>query len=270
MNWKNVFRTLFLPLLCVVMLASCSDDEDSYSDYPTKIMGTWIVTSHGGGSLPHNERSINIFKSNGKQVYASNYSNEEGTRWVVEHENNYRLEGNVLYESGTDWEGKEYSSKSRIRIEGDIMYVSELELIENGEQLETGSYMMHMVTVEDYELTILGTWKGRETTPGVESAHDVYWHYMEDGTFDYYYYDEAAQEYVVKSDNEGKYFLYGDFMATNFKNNILTGGQNRESECWTISINGNRMAWYAWRADGTVATFEMERVESTPVRFIAP
>ncbi len=259
MNWKNVFKTVFLSLLSVMILSACTDDDDNNK---LEIAGTWVAVN---SSLTpyHNQLFVRTYTSNRTAVQASRQQVENGVKWIEDPQYTYRIEDGILYEEGVDWKGKSFYRKSSIKLgitqDGIIMYVTELKKTYDGESAGSlSSYTMYNSPVGLYDTALLGSWKGKETTPGVESD-SVRWHYMTDGTFDYYYYDKDQQSYVLKKDNQGEYFLYGNFFVSNFTNNLQTGGTGQDCECWSIYIRDGQMSWRAIRQGNEEVTFEMEK-----------
>ncbi len=256
---KHVFWIAVLALC----LCGC-DKKEPKPDYSTEIIGTWIVVSADNRILPSDEMFVNRFESSGSELYAARMESDDGAQWVEVPSISYRLDGDILYEEGT-LAGKHYSVKTRILIRDGAMACRELECKEDGVSLpELKTFAMYK-TETDYRGDILGTWKGHETTQGVApAAYDTYWQYLADGTYNYYYYDESLGGYVRKADNDGRYFLYGELFASNFTNDLLSGGQGPASECWRIFISGDEMSWVGLREGEKTTTFLLSRVAGPP------
>lgn len=254
-------NSLFLACSIVVLSLSFTSCKDkSWESYPDDIIGTWISVEVDGKEPLTNDVFINEFTSAGKEIYAAQQPMTNGTEWIVNSPVNYSLDEDVLTESGTDRDGKKYSYKSKIKIENDYLYFEVLEYIYDGVNMSDNStFTMKRVSANS---SIIGIWKGKEVTNPTTSLHDSYWEYLPDGSYNYYYYDEDSESYLLKDDNNGKYFVYGNLLASNFSNNILTGGSGRESENWFFSISGNTMTWTAKRENNSTPSFVMQKVNA--------
>ena len=54
-------------------------------------------------------------------------------------------------------------------------------------------------------------------------------------------------------------------MASNYTNDLITGGTGKAFECWNISIQGSTMTWNGLRENGLIASFRMEKVAGPPL-----
>lgn len=251
---------LYLLLFCVVALyafSGCGDDDNNKSPYSQKIIGTWVSVETDGETVPTEETFINTFGSGSKEVYASVYKDLK--EWVIEPECLYQLDDDIMYEKWTAEDGTLSESKTRISIEDNVMTCNVLQLIKNGVIQEDGesTYVLKKVT-SDYSEEFVGLWKGKETTPGVTKS-EVYFRFLEDGTYIYYYYIKSSDSYGV--DDSGKYYLYGDFFASHWDDEVMGKG----FECWNFSIDGNTMNWKALKSDGKEVFFTLNRASIAPV-----
>lgn len=121
---------------------------------------------------------------------------------------------------------------------------------------------MEKVT-NDNSAAFTGVWYGRCTTEGAADSTYHYWEYLADGRY-YYYYQDEHNNWIKKADNQGRYYLYGTFMASNYSNDLLTGGTGQVFECWNVAIDGNNMEWTGLRANNITLTYVMDKVQSPP------
>lgn len=259
----------FLITACAAFLAACDKDSApaEYATYKDRIVGVWISEIVDGEQVLEDDMFVNTYTADGKHLFANRRaSGTDGMVWAEEQEGTYWVKENMLYEEGVDRYGKSYLWKSQITIKNGQMYLIVKEgTLDGVNQGPDGDYVVRKA-VHNYSAQILGTWKGHETSLGAEpAAHDTYWQYMSDGSYNYYYYNEVAGGYVRKQDNAGRYFLYGNLLASNYSNDINVGIAGLFSECWTISFSGNTMSRWALREGGKVASFEMVRVAAPPV-----
>lgn len=243
----------------ILGLTACDKYRVNYDIYKQTIVGTWVAVDVDGEAVETDKTFVNVFNSDGTSAYAAIDGVENGKEWLETGAEKYRLDGDILYEEA-EYQGGLFTMKSSIRIEGDYMYVQEIEATSGGvKQPSNGYFTMKRVTT-DVKNQLVGIWKGHETTEGVALEKDKYWEFLANGKYYYYYFDEATQQYVRKADNDGKYFLYGDFLASNYSNDYLSGAQGRTSECWNLYFNSDGMKWTAKRAGGKTASFFMKKV----------
>jgi len=101
-------------------------------------------------------------------------------------------------------------------------------------------------------------------TPGTSDVGYHYWEYFTNGHYNYYYQDDLGN-WLNKPDNEGIYFLYGDLMASNYTNDLISGEKGKAYECWNFIIEGDTMFWTSLRENGLITSFRMEKVTGPPV-----
>ncbi len=264
-------KLLFPLLLLTVLWTGCSNDDISASD----LQGTWIAEQQDGEKLLTNDLFVHEFCSGQQLINAHRYNSSEGVEWV-EDPCAYQVKDNVLYVNGTNAAGKIYSFEADIKLEGDVLNVQVTKFILDGKETTQRPYYTMNRSKENLYSSFINVWKGGPTTPGVTYEHDIYWEYYNDGRFDYYYYDEDLDKYVTKEDNQGRFFLYGNLLVSNYMNDIEQGTQGKESESWIISLegeeytqNGQRviridtMKWIGYRTNGTFS-FEMKLTDFSP------
>lgn len=234
-------------------------------DYASLILGSWVSTDVDNESVLTDASFAIEFRSDKTETYASGFVLDENNKTWIENENyTYTVNGNKIIIDGSDEIG------SNFHMEFDILSVDQYTLkysvskflVDDVEYPDTKIYINKKVK-EDLTSQFVGTWHGKTTTPGSTDNNYYYWDYFADGHFDFYFQDDEGN-WVNKPDNEGKYFLYGDLMATNFTNNLLSGETGKAFECWNISIIGNTMFWSGLRENGLISSFQMEKVDSPP------
>jgi hypothetical protein len=109
----------------------------------------------------------------------------------------------------------------------------------------------------------VGCWYGKCTTPGTNDTNYHYWEYFSDQTY-YYYYQDDQGHWIKKSDNEGRYFLYGNLFVSNYSNDLVIGGKGKTFECWNFNIDGNNMIWSALRKNNQTESYQMTKVTNPP------
>jgi hypothetical protein len=54
-------------------------------------------------------------------------------------------------------------------------------------------------------------------------------------------------------------------MASNYTNDLLSGGTGKAYECWNFVIEGDTMSWTGLRANDATTSYRMEKVAAPPV-----
>lgn len=248
-------------LLTIGGLFSCSDKDSNDIDM-SLLLGQWkMVAVNGDSVLTDSAWIMQFYDSPAVEMFASSVSlSANNEKWIECSEYTYKVDGSTLEISGTDALGKEILSRIKI-LDVDansFRYETLLYEYDGADMHDTNVYSMERVSSQ---LPVVGLWKGHETSADYVGA-DYYWQYFENGKFDYYYYDSSAGSYVLKTDNNGEYFLYGDFLALNYNNDGNTGVEGQFFECWNIKIEGDTMTWSGLRENGVVKSFRMERCSS--------
>ncbi len=260
---KRHILTAILILSALFALSSCGK-ENNYNTYPVSILGTWYAIEMNGQTMQTDQTFVVTFKADGTMKDAQRRWSGPESEWK-EISGTYTLDKNIVTESQQDGDGNTYKYEMRISIRNDQMYCTLLEVYYNGVAQNDHSTLTLQRVTSDNKAKFTGIWKGHESTDGVAApAHDTYWQFLADGTYRYVYYDADAGKYVEKADNNGKYFLYGDFFASNYTNDLLTGGTGRTCEAWYFMITGtSTMEWRGMREDG-LKSFQLYKASSLP------
>lgn len=258
----ELMRKLLIAAFLLSLVWSCQKDEEP--DYTKLIRGVWVNTHVNDVSVGTDEAFVMEFRSDFKEVYASGLVVDDSNRtWVENDKFSYAVEENKLIINGQNDAGNIFSMEFKIlqADETTLRYVVNKFVVDNVSYPDTKTYTCKRVTT-DLKQQFVGTWYGRCTTPGHDSSYH-YWDYFADGTYDYYYQDSANQ-WINKQDNESRYHLYGDYLATLYSNDLLSGAVGTTFECWNIRIEGNRMYWNGLREGGITIRFEMDKVAGPP------
>jgi hypothetical protein len=256
-------KKLLLAIMLFSMLYSCKKEEET--DYASLIIGKWVNTHVNDVAVLTDGIFAFEYKTNKGQNYASGYTLDENNKtWLESNNFTYSVAGKKIIIDGPDQLGSIFHMEFEI-ISTDketLKYsVTKFE-IDNIEYPDTKIYTNKKVTV-DLKNQFVGTWYGKSTTSGSTDNSFHYWDYFADGTYDYYYQDGSGN-WINKPDNEGRYYLYGDLLASTYTNDLLSGGTGKAYECWTIRLEGNKMYWTGLRENGLITSFEMEKVAAPP------
>ena len=260
---KNNRISFLLVLLVCIAFASCQKDEDT-ENYDL-LQGSWINTMVNGEEVLTDDVYILKFNSDNTEMHCKGFIlDDDNKRWLEDPDYTYSVSGDQINIEGVGQLGDTYSAMlSVLSLDDESFSYSVESFIWNGEEIsDTCTYTCSKIT-DDLDATFTGVWYGRCTTVGNADSLYHYWEYFEDGSYNYYYQDEN-ENWIKKSDNEGRYFLYGDYLATNYSFDLISGGTGLAYECWNIDIEGDNMIWKGVRAGDYIVNYEMEKVASPP------
>ncbi len=256
-------KKIFIVITAITLIFSgCNDDEISYNDL---VLGLWVNTHVNNQPVLTDATFVTDYRADQSQLYAVGLViDEDNESWIENNAYTYVIDGKTITIEGPDAFGNVFYMEFVIlSLDKDTMRYAVEAFNINGEEFpDPNTYTLAKVKT-DLSDAFIGTWYGRCTSPGGPETYH-YWDYFADGTFDYYFQDED-ENWINKPDNDGEYFLYGNLLASNYSNDLQTGGTGRAFECWDITIDGNHMAWYGLREKGLVVTFEMNKVEGPPL-----
>ncbi|MFC2118897.1 hypothetical protein ACFLTI_08780 [Bacteroidota bacterium] len=254
---KKQIKTLVgIIIIATTFFMAC--DKEEKNNYNEDIKGVWITFSKDNIEMETNNKFLMDIDQ--YQDYAIGIYNPEGDdKWIVNRDYEYYFDDNKLYMNGTSHDGLLYELIFNIiRLDNSEFEYSVDLLSIAGIVIDEPFTYISKKSVNNFEDEIIGLWE-EISKDGVDQT-TARWEYNNDNTFIYSYKENDV--WIEKVDNDGEYYVYGDFMASIFTNNILTAEEKRQCECWEIvSISDNIMEWTALREDGVVATYRMRRVE---------
>ncbi|MDP3462384.1 MAG: hypothetical protein Q8S18_06320 [Bacteroidales bacterium] len=257
-------KMLFGFALIFILFNGCKKDKDP--NYAELLKGTWVNTQVNGHEVLTDATFVMEFLSDNTEMYASGVQMDENNKsWQENSFFTYSVSGDMISITSNDEAGSLTQMKFKIQsIEnGTITYTVPTFSINGIEFPDQNTYTCKKVT-NDYNDAFTGVWYGRCTTEGAADSLYHYWEYFADGSYNYYYQDEN-NNWIKKSDNEGHYFLYGQLMATNYTNDLISGGTGLDYECWNFTLDGNNMVWTGLRENNIIVNYEMVKVQSPPV-----
>lgn len=268
-NYRNsaFANLLIITLILSIGLSGCKKTDEP--DNAELLNGVWINTHYDEIENETDYKSVLEFTGNKVYSSAGVVFDSANQKWINRWAFDYVLSGNRVTITGTDIQ------ENDIEIEFEINSINNAEIVGrfnfykvNGEQLPDDYVYKYKKVQQNYSEIIVGTWYGRATYAGSADTDYHYWNYLPNGTYEYYYReDPTTQQWIKKNDNEGRYYLYDNLLATNWSNDIFSGNPGLDYECWEIEISENMMKWTGYRANGLVATYEMVKVPGPPVLF---
>lgn len=257
---KRLLAGIVLPLL----FFSCKKEAET--NYAAQIVGKWVNTQVNNEAVLTDASFAFEFRSDNVQHYATGYILDENNKtWLENSDYTYSVNGNMIIIDGTNKFGNRFHMEFEILLVDPqtLSYSVSKFMIDNVEYPDPKTYTSKKVTA-DLSPQFVGTWYGKSTTPGSPDVGYHYWEYFTNGHYNYYYQDDLGN-WLNKPDNEGVYFLYGDLMASNYTNDLISGEKGKAYECWNFSIEGDTMFWTGLRENGLIASFRMERATGPPV-----
>ncbi len=245
----NCFKAACLSIALAASLCACESDDDRTID-TSNIVGVWVNTHKDGQEVPTDNRFVSVYNANQTEMYAIRGSDNH---WKETSGYTYTIGGDTIAIAGN---GTQLQYDLQELSDSTLEYrVSRLVI--GGQDLQDSSvYTMRKASV-NYSTQLIGTWEGHETTDGIQG--DTHrWKYNADGTYQYSH-AQVNGQWPNKTDNAGRYFLYGDYFVSNYRNDAETGTAGNACEAWVISIDGDTMNWTALRNNKT-HSFTMTRV----------
>ncbi len=256
-------RLLCAAIFLFVLAAGCKKNTEP--DYGSLILGTWVNTHTNNTPILTDASFVIGFRSDKIEAYASGVKLDSLNKTWIENNNfRYSVDGNRITIDGYNEAGNKFHMEFII-LNADqqtLSYSVSRFMIDNVEFPDNKTYTCKRITT-DLGSPLIGTWYGRSTTPGTADTSYHYWDYFAGGYYDYYYRDNTGK-WINKSDNEGEYFLYGNLFASNYTNDLISGGKGKSYECWNISIEGETMRWTGLRENGVTTSFMMVKVPGPP------
>lgn len=257
-------KNLLFPCLILLLLsASCKKEKDP--DYPSLVLGTWINVQVNHEPVLTDASFIIEFRSDGVETYAAGFQLDENNRsWIENNKYQYYLDGNCIIIDGHNELGNQFHMEFEIlSIDPSCMTYSVRKFLIDNVEYPNEKLYTNIRTTGNPISQFVGTWYGKSTTSGSSDQSFHYWDYFPDGSFDYYFQDSTGV-WINKPDNNGRYFLYGNFMASNYTNDLNTGEPGKAYECWNISVKGDSMFWTGLREGGITTSFRMVKKDGPP------
>lgn len=258
---------LLIALLAALSVCSFGCKENDNNEMPSLLIGKWINTQVSGSDILTDNVFFMQLRNDQTQLFAKGFDLDATNRaWMENSKYTFSSDGSTISINGTDVLGKKYKMQFNIMTLDDtqLKYSVKSFTIDGVSFPDTNTYTCRRIT-SDYSSQFVGVWYGKCVTAGHPDTNYHYWEYFADGTYNYYYKNDA-DEWIKKSDNEGKYFLYGDVFASNYTNDLISGGTGKAFECWNFSILNDTMTWTALRQGNKTVRYEMKKVSAPPVK----
>jgi len=244
--------TLFLNLLIVLLLfVCCENDANKYTDL---LAGTWVNTKVDDVQVETDAAFVSDFREKNVEMYAVGiYNDPHNKSWVENTDYVYIVEDNKVIINGHDVSGNRFHLIFNIiSLNKDVFkYSVERFSINDVDYPDNSIYTLEKVN-SDLKSRIKGIWH--------ETSSNTIFEFLDNGKYLFYVKDEN-NNWKLKSDNDGSFFTYGNFLATNYKNDIYTGVLGNTYMCWLIEIDDSTMRWHRRSAEGIILEYNFEKKE---------
>ena len=185
--------------------------------------------------------------------------------WMENNTYTYSIKNDMLIVDGKDVLHNTFHMEFKISTldQSTLTYSVTAFLINTNSYPNTNVYTCKRIA-SNYSDTFAGVWYGKCTSEGTSDTTYHYWEYFKDSTFNYYYQDNN-NNWKRKSDNEGRYFLYGNLFVSNYSHDLISGSSGQTFECWNFSLVSKTMIWTGLRENGKTITYKMEKTDSPPI-----
>lgn len=254
---------MFAVLVLTALFYGCKNENEEYSEL---IIGKWVNTHVNDEPIQTNSSFVSEFRTDLVEMYATGIVLDQNNKTWSENENyKYRIEGKKIIIDGTDVLEDEYHMEFEIiSLDENYFKYSITKFLINGVEYPNENTYTDKKVKNNHKPKFVGVWYGKCITEGTLDTKYHYWEYFTDGSYNYYYQNEL-DSWIKKSDNDGGYYLYDNLFASNFTNDLVSGGKGKSFECWTFEIIGNNMTWIGLRESGKVITYQMTKVSAPPV-----
>jgi hypothetical protein len=264
MKKTNLFLSTIIASIAIsLVFVSCEKDDNL--NYSELLKGTWVNTMINDQAVLTDASFIMELRSDNTELYAIGILLDENNKsWQETTSNTYSVSGDMIIIDGSDELNNSKHLEFEIQtLDDKTLVYTVLVFTINGEVVSDENTYTFKKFTNDYSTDFTGVWYGHCTTESNTDSLFHYWEYFDDGNYNYYYQNENSK-WIKKSDNEGRYFLYGNLMASNYSNDLINGGKGKAFECWNFTLDVNNMVWTGLRENNVTITYEMEKVSSAP------
>ena len=267
MNTRRITTNsiLFATLSMVLSLFTSCENENEPGTAQL-LVGEWINTEIDQVPIVTDSKFVMGLRSDNHELYASGFLLDENNKsWEEGEAYTYSVQNDILTIDGKDALDKMFHIEFKILTlnQSVLTYSVQTVRIDGVSYPDSKIYTCKKITKESSQ-SFTGIWYGRCTSAGSTDTKYHYWEYLSDGTYNYYYQD-GSNKWIKKTDNEGRYFLYGNLFVSNYSNDLISGGTGHAFECWDFSISGNTMTWTGLREGNKTVTYQMEKVSTPPL-----
>lgn len=253
-------------LVTLTLFAGCRHPKpDDHAPLLSDLMmGKWVNTKVDDKLVLTDDAFVLQFRNHQIHVFSDGYViDEENKTWTENDHYKYSVSDKVItiHETSNNEESK-YIELLVSKVSQNAITYNVQKYICNGvEIVDHKKYDIERIT-SDISGALLGVWKGKEVSGGSKSNNDSYWEFLSNGTYNFYYFNEAVNAYVKKENHDGHYYLYGNLLATTFKTDVT---EKLSYECWNIECSNNSMSWTGLREGGITKKFSMQRTDNPPI-----
>lgn len=255
-------KLLFTGFLMSLLFWGCTDKGP---DYAQLIMGTWVNTQVDSLPVLTDASFVMEFRADSVQMYAVGSMLDTANKAWAEYDYfRYSVAGNNIFIDGTNGSNGVFHMELEITSVNDstLTYSVKKMTIDSIEYPDPKVYSCQKVTSDNRD-QLIGIWFGKCTTPGAADTGDHYWEFFANSRYTYYYQDKEGK-WLVDSNDESRYFLYGTLLTSNYYDVDIADGTLKTFDCWNMRISGDTLTLTSLRENGVVLTYRMEKATNTP------
>lgn len=208
-------------ILFILSVACCTMSCNTTTIKYKRLLGQWVLEAKDG--VPVHTEEIRVISIYGGRIMnmANTYVGPDGREiWRDNSEMYYSVLANRFRGKGTDalrrfWKFELITRE--LTYETWSFQIANL-IVDNTYLDDQSNYRYRKVVDLGYKDSLQGVWMCVESN-GLP-VNDRINEYYGNGLFSFYYLDPETGEWVLKRDNNGRYFVYGDLIVTSFQNSI--------------------------------------------------
>lgn len=261
---KSLLITL-ISLFSGTLFFSCNND-DYELNFMSYIQGEWACVGINGSYFATDSIIFYDFSSNGKASLSYGTSSTDGSAvWNSYSDLKYTVSNQLLTISSATTTS---STESQVIQELYLHYVNNWVMVcdiisysvDGVSQVSRQQLQFERVTSVDYSKYIVGIWQ----TPSQNIASSViYREFEEDGTFDYFLYNEQTSQYTEQATGVSSYVMYGNYIVLTYTD---LNTSNMTYKCWKITSPASTyiINWSNFAVNGNVVYQQLTSTSTLP------
>ena len=230
-------KVFFMLAAIAMIFASCSkEDNPTSKPLSEQIIGKWISVEHNSEPVITNDKIVLNFVSPAKCLVTMVLPNEEYEVGGLAKDAVFdvAINGDVVTISGQLNETMSAICEIQIQsITGNEMLTNvKCAVNKNGKLFHFTFAARCLRTTADYSADIIGMWEGDYWDDEFTRCR---FEYKDDGTYNFYYLDEASGEWKQSEDDFSYYSIQGGALYMRYKNTGLPA----ISHCFDVTFPGN-------------------------------
>lgn len=263
---KKFFTFTLASMLLTFSVSSCLDNNDSEINYFSYILGDWACIGINGSYFATDSIIFYKFSSDGSAQlgYGTSQSDGSGT-WNNLSNLKFSVNGRLLSISNRT---STSDSTTQIIQELNMYYLNDWNMacdivtysIDGVSQIARQQLYFSRLTYSDYSKAIVGIWQ----TPSLTLASNtIYREFDDNGTFDYYLYNNSTETYTEKEVGVSNYNIYSNYIVLSYTD---TNTSTETYKCWKIltPVSTSLINWANNSLNGNITYQQLTSTNSLP------